>query len=78
MFQSILELIVLMKTAHMQLRVVSHFLLFGVLSFGVENGSFISGLISINLFAFGLSVGWKPVRKYASYQYCLSMSILNL
>ena len=55
------------KTAHMQLRAVSHSLLFGVLSFGMENGSFIGNWISINLFAFGLSVGWKLVRKYASY-----------
>ena len=47
--------------------VVSHSLLFGVLSFCVENGSFIGDWISINLFTFGLSVGWKLVRKYASY-----------
>ena len=60
------------KIAHVQLHAVSHsplfgVLSFGVLSFGVENGSFIGNWISINLFAFGLSVGWKPVRKYASY-----------
>ena len=63
----------------MQLRAVSHSgLLFGVLLFVVENGSFIGECISINLFAFGLLVGQKPVRKYASYQYCLSTSFLNL
>ena len=33
----------------------------------VENRSFIGDWISINFFIFGLSVGWKPVRKYASY-----------
>ena len=55
------------KTAQVQLHAVSHSLLFGVLLFGVENGSSIGKWISINLFMFGLSVGWKPVRKYASY-----------
>ena len=58
------------KTAHMQLCTVSHSLLFGVPAFGVENGSYIADWISINLFTFGLSVGWKPVRKYSSYLYC--------
>ena len=66
------------KTAHMQLHAVSHSQLFCVLLFGVENGPFIGDWISINLFTFGLSAGWMPVRKYAGYQYCLSMSILNL
>ena len=37
------------------------------LLFGVENESYIGDWNSINLFAFGLSVGWKLVRKYASY-----------
>ena len=52
-----------------KLCVVSHALLFDVLSFGVqngfgaENGSFIDNWISINCFTFGQSVGWK-VRKY--------------
>ena len=52
----------------MQLHVVFDALLFGVLSFGVENGfgieigSFIDDLISTNLFTFGPSVGWKPVK----------------
>ena len=41
MFQSILESILLLKTAHMQLRAVSHALLFGVENgFSVENESF--------------------------------------
>ena len=66
-FQSILESILLLKTAHVQLRAVSHFLFFGVLLFSVENGSFIGEQISFNFFAFGLSVGWKSVRKYASH-----------
>ena len=38
-----------------QLRAVSHTLLFGVLSFGEENESFIGDWISINLFASSLS-----------------------
>ena len=41
MFQLILESILLLNTAHVQLHAVSHSLLFGVLLFGVENGSFI-------------------------------------
>ena len=57
----------------MQLFAASDALLFGVLLFGVENwfgienGSFIGNWISINLFTFGPSVGWKLVRNYASY-----------
>ena len=62
MFQLILESIILLKTSHVQLHAVSHSLLFGVLSFGAENGSFIGDSISINLFAISLSVGWKLVR----------------
>ena len=50
------------KTTHVQLCAVSH-----SLSFGVENGFFIGDWISINLFEFDLSVGWKLVRKYVSY-----------
>ena len=67
MFQSILESISYWNIAHVQLCAISHSLLFGVLSFGMENGSIIGDWISINLFVFGLSAGWKPVRKYASY-----------
>ena len=58
---------------HAQLCAVSDALLFRVLLFGVENwfgianGSFIGDWISINLFTFGLLVGWKPVRKYTDY-----------
>ena len=56
------------KTAHVQLHAVSHSLLFGVLSFGVENWSFMATESPLTYyFAFGLSVGWKLVRKYASY-----------
>ena len=55
------------KTTHVQPRAVSHSLLFGVLSFHAENGSFITDWISIKLFVFGMTFGWKPVRKYASY-----------
>ena len=54
-------------TEKLQLHAVSHSLLFGVLLFHVENGSFIGNWISINLYAFGLSVAWKVVRRYASY-----------
>ena len=59
MFQVIIELTVLLKSACVQLHAVSDALLFGVLSFGVENClgvknvSFIGNLISINLFRFG-------------------------
>ena len=61
------------KVAPMQLYAASDALMFGVISFhvedwfGTENGAFIGDWISINLFTFGPSVGWKPVRKYASY-----------
>ena len=54
------------KITRVRLCAVTHSLLFGVLLFIMENGSFIGDWISINLFAFGLSVDWKPVRNYAS------------
>ena len=56
------RLIALLKIAHEQLPSVSYSLLFGM-----ENGYFIGDSIFINVFVFGLSVGWKPVRKYACY-----------
>ena len=70
MFQSIFESIVLLKFVHMQFRAVSDALLLDVLLFdvknvfGIENGSFIGNWISINLFAFGPSVGWKNASYY--------------
>ena len=48
------------KAAHVQLHAVFHTLLFGLENgFGIENESFISDYISINLFAFVQLVGWK-------------------
>ena len=58
------------KAACVQLRAVSHALLFGVLLFGVESGfgvehvSFIDDWISIIFFTFGQSVSLK-IRRYS-------------